>query len=297
MKEALFLYNPQSGRGRIERQLDAILACFARHGYRIEAERIDFTRNPFAGREQLDLAVVAGGDGTVNYVVNRMMERGLNLPLGIIPAGTANDFAGAIGMAKDPLTAAEQIATGTIARLDCGVANDRYFVNIFSFGLFTTTSQRTPDERKHRIGKLAYILEGIKELRRMHAVRLQVRTAEEHFAMDALIVLIFNGETAGGFRLARRSSVEDGLFDCLLMEKRNLLYSSWTMLRYLLGGSPRAVRHLRTAELELHAEVPEPTDADGQQGASFPLTIRCLKGALQIQCPAKPTNPNSDKKQ
>lgn len=295
MKEALFLYNPQSGRGRVERKLEAILDRFAAHDYRMTAEQIDFCRNPFEGRERLDLVVVAGGDGTVNYVVNRMMELGLNLPIGIIPAGTANDFALAIGMAKDPVVAAEQIATGEIARLDCGAVNDRYFVNIFSFGLFTTTSQRTPDERKHRLGKLAYILEGIKELRRMHAVELQVRTSEETFAMDALIVLIFNGETAGGFRLARRSSVEDGLFDCLLLEKRNLFYSCWVMLRYLLGGNPRAVRHLRTAELELHAATPEPTDADGQQGAEFPLTIRCLRGALRIQCPIKRTDKTSDK--
>ncbi len=79
----------------------------------------------------------------------------------MIPAGTANDFAGALGMSREPLEAARQIAAGRIARVDCGCVNDLWFVNIFSFGLFTTTSQRTPDERKHRIGKLAYILEGV----------------------------------------------------------------------------------------------------------------------------------------
>lgn len=114
--------------------------------------------------------VVAGGDGTVNFILNRMKEKGLDITLGVIPAGTANDFAGALGMAKDPVKAAEQIATGEVIRVDCGRVNDIYFVNIFSFGLFTTTSQRTPDEQKHRWGKLAYIAEGIKELRRMHKI-------------------------------------------------------------------------------------------------------------------------------
>jgi YegS/Rv2252/BmrU family lipid kinase len=208
----------------------------------------------------------------------------LDIPIGVIPAGTANDFAGAIGMSKDPLKAAEQIATGEIIRVDCGKVNDIYFVNIFSFGLFTTTSQRTPDEQKHRWGKLAYIAEGIKELRRMRKIPLEIRADGEHFSLDTLIALIFNGETAGGFRLARRSSIQDGHFECLLLEKRNFLHACWTMVRYLLGGDPKAIRHLHVRSLEIHSTVNELTDVDGQRGAEFPLSVHCLEGALRIQC-------------
>ena len=284
MKQALFLYNPQSGTGRIERKVTDIVAIFQQHGYRLEPLRIDFTQNPFVGREEIDLVVVAGGDGTVNFILNRMKEKELDIPIGVIPAGTANDFAGAIGMSKDPLKAAEQIATGEIIRVDCGKVNEIYFVNIFSFGLFTTTSQRTPDEQKHRWGKLAYIAEGIKELRRMRKIPLEIRADGEHFSLDTLIALIFNGETAGGFRLARRSSIQDGHFECLLLEKRNFLHACWTMVRYLLGGDPKAIRHLHVRELEIHSTVNELTDVDGQRGAEFPLSVRCLEGALRIQC-------------
>lgn len=284
MKQALFLYNPQSGTGRIERKVTDIVAIFQQHGYRLEPLRIDFTQNPFAGREEIDLVVVAGGDGTVNFTLNRMKEKELDIPIGVIPAGTANDFAGAIGMSKDPLKAAEQIATGEIIRVDCGKVNEIYFVNIFSFGLFTTTSQRTPDEQKHRWGKLAYIAEGIKELRRMRKIPLEIRADGEHFSLDTLIALIFNGETAGGFRLARRSSIQDGHFECLLLEKRNFLHACWTMVRYLLGGDPKAIRHLHVRSLEIHSTINELTDVDGQRGAEFPLSVHCLEGALRIQC-------------
>lgn len=284
MKQALFLYNPQSGTGRIERKVTDIVDVFQRNGYRLEPLRIDFTQNPFVGREEIDLVVVAGGDGTVNFILNRMKEKELDIPIGVIPAGTANDFAGAIGMSKDPLKAAEQIATGEIIRVDCGKVNEIYFVNIFSFGLFTTTSQRTPDEQKHRWGKLAYIAEGIKELRRMRKIPLEIRADGEHFSLDTLIALIFNGETAGGFRLARRSSIQDGHFECLLLEKRNFLHACWTMVRYLLGGDPKAIRHLHVRSLEIHSTINELTDVDGQRGAEFPLSVRCLEGALRIQC-------------
>lgn len=214
MKSAVFLYNTQSGKCKIGHCTASICTVFRAYGYEIVPQPIDFEANPFDGNEQIDLMVVAGGDGTVNYVVNAMRNKGLDIPLGVIPAGTANDFAGALGMSHKPLEAAKQIASGAIDRVDCGCVNGLYFVNIFSFGIFTTTSQRTPDERKHKIGKLAYIIEGVKEFRAMHAVPLQIVADGQAFDFNSLMVLVFNGETAGGFRLARRSSIKDGLFDC-----------------------------------------------------------------------------------
>ena len=229
--------------------------------------------------------VVAGGDGTVNYAVNAMKRKGLDIPIGVIPAGTANDFAGAVGMSREPLEAARQIASGAVDRVDVGRVNDLYFVNIFSFGIFTTTSQRTPDERKHKIGKLAYIIEGVKEFRTMHAVPLEIEADGERFDLRSLMVLIFNGETAGGFHLARRSSIRDGLLDCILLEKKNILHSTFAMGQYLLGGNPKIVRHLQARRIDIRSTVNEPTDVDGQRGAEFPLHIECLPGGLRVLCP------------
>ena len=285
MKQALFLYNPQSGKGKIEKDSQAIGEMFRQAGYSIVDGPIDFSRNPFNGHETVDLVVVAGGDGSVNFVLNAMKRKGLDIPIGVIPAGTANDFAGALGMSPEPLEAARQIASGVEQRVDCGRVNDLYFVNIFSFGIFTTTSQRTPDERKHRIGRLAYIIEGVKEVTSMHAVPLEIEADGERFDLRSLMVLIFNGETAGGFHLARRSSIRDGLLDCILLEKKNILHSTFAMGQYLLGGNPKIVRHLQARRIDIRSTVNEPTDVDGQRGAEFPLHIECLPGALRVQCP------------
>ena len=287
MKKAVFLYNTQSGKGRIAASVDAICAVFREHGYDIRPQGIDFAKNPFDGNETIDLMVAAGGDGTVNYVVNSMKRKGLDIPVGVVPAGTANDFAGALGMSRTPLEAARQIAGGTEQRVDCGRVNGLYFVNIFSLGLFTTTSQRTPDERKHKIGKLAYIIEGVKEFASMHAVPLELTADGEKSAVDSLIVLIFNGETAGGFRLARRSSLRDGQFDCIVLEKRDIFTTLWTMLRYLAGGNPKRIRQLRARTLDIVSPVDEPTDVDGQKGARFPLHVECLAGELRVVCPSR----------
>lgn len=284
MKSAVFLYNTQSGKGRIECNVETILTVFRAYGYEITPQVIDFAGNPFDGNEQIDLMVVAGGDGTLNFVVNAMKRKGLDIALGIIPAGTANDFAGAVGMSREPLEAARQIASGMIDRVDCGRVNDIYFVNVFSFGIFTTTSQRTSNVIKHRIGKLAYLIEGVKEVSSLHAVPLEVVADGEAFDLRSLMVLVFNGETAGGFPLARRASVKDGMFDCVMLEKKNILISAMAMGRYLLGGKPKIVRHIKARRIDIRSTVNEPTDVDGQKGAEFPLHIECLPGNLRIMC-------------
>lgn len=285
MKTAIFLYNPQSGKGRIAAHVEGICTVFRAYGYDIRPQRVDFAANPFDGNESVSLMVVAGGDGSVNFVLNAMKRKGLDIPVGVIPAGTANDFAGALGMSREPLEAARQIASGVEERVDCGRVNDLYFVNVFSFGIFTTTSQRTPDDRKHRLGKLAYIIEGAREIASIHAVPLELEADGVRFDLRSLMVLVFNGETAGGFRLANTSSVRDGIFDCLLLEKRNFLVSCFAMVRYLCGGHPRSVRHLRAATLQISSPIDEPTDVDGQRGARFPLDVRCLPGLLRVVCP------------
>lgn len=285
MKSAVLLYNPQSGRGKIDFRVEEICTVFRAYGYDIRPQQIDFAANPFDGNETLSLMVVAGGDGTLNFALNAMKRKGLDIPFGVIPAGTANDFAGALGMSRHPLEAARQIAQGVEERVDCGCVNGLYFVNVFSFGIFTTTSQRTPDGIKHRIGKLAYIIEGVKEVSSMHAVPLEIEADGERFDLRSLMVLIFNGETAGGFRLARRASIKDGLLDCILFEKRDPLRSALAMGQYLLGGNPKIVRHLRARQIEIRSTVNEPTDVDGQPGAEFPLHITCQAGGLRMICP------------
>lgn len=282
MQRVLFLYNGNSGRGDILRHKEQICAILSSRGAEVAAEEICFGRNPFDGHDDIDTVVVAGGDGTLNYVVNAMATSGRNLAIGIIPAGTANDFARAVGMSRRVEEAARQIVDGSEHRFDCGKVNDRYFVNILSFGLFTTTSQHTPDNLKHRFGPLAYIHEGLKELREPPRTQLHIKTENEEFDCEVLMSLVFNGLTAGGFPLTRHSDLHDGVFDCLLLRNRNMLRSCTNMVEYLMGLSPHDVIHFKASHIEITSQHNLSTDIDGQAGPSFPLVVECLHDYLRI---------------
>lgn len=288
------MYNPHAGRGRVAAKIDDIISIFALAGYDLQPVKIRFDGNPFEGYEDVDLAVVAGGDGTLNYIVNAMMRRGLHLTLGILPAGTANDFAGALGMSNNLLRAARQIAYGTAEPIDCGRVDQInvpdmtpiYFVNIFSFGIFTTTSQHTPRELKHIMGRAAYMIEGLKELKKLHGIPLTITADGDAFYYPTLMGLVFNGETAGRMPLARMASLRDGVFDCLFLRKRKTAFqSACDMLLYIIGIKTPAVKYLRTSELMLMSPSSEDTDVDGQRGGRFPMRVSCLRGALNIICP------------
>lgn len=282
--KALLLYNVMAGRRTIERRLKEIVEVFARRDIEVRTRRITFGENPFDGEAEVELVVVCGGDGTVNYVVNAMRERGVDVPLGIIPSGTANDLAGALRMPLDAVMAARKIAEGSERRVDCGVVNGRYFVNVLSFGVLTTTSQHTPDGAKRRFGKMAYLWVGMHDLVKMHPISLRVTADGESFESDVLMCLVFNGETAGRFRLARGARLDDGRLDVLLLERRNVMRACGSMIRYLLGGHPEAVRSFTARELSIEALHDEPTDVDGQQGPHFPLRVACEHHALRVRC-------------
>lgn len=279
---ALLIYNPKAGRGTSIKFAKRAVEMFAERGITLETRHLILGKNPFDDALDVELVIVCGGDGSLNYVVNCMRSVGINPALGIVPMGTANDLANALGIPRKPIEAAERILNGTVHKIDCGKANDRYFVNILSFGLFTTASQRTARDAKKRFGKLAYLKPGLDDLKTMHPISVRIKTESEEYEGDILMLLAFNGITAGRMRLTRDSHVDDGVLDVVVLESSTKLRTYGNMLRYLLGGNPEAVRHFRCSQFEVTTRDLSITDVDGERGPSFPLNVSCEAGSLNI---------------
>jgi diacylglycerol kinase family enzyme len=149
--------------------------------------------------------------------------------------------------------------------------------------MFTTTSQRTPDNIKRHLGKAAYIIEGSKELHNRESIPLHIEYDGGSVDVESMITLIFNGETAGKFPLARAASLHDGLLDCVLLRKCNIFSGSVSALKYLLVGNPNDnVMHLRSSKLKITSPLSPLTDMDGQQCVDLPLEVECLKDFLTV---------------
>lgn len=295
-----FIYNPKAGKRSITKAVGGIIELYSAHGYDVVPYLLSFADDSqqkiVEGLDSGDYAyvLVAGGDGTINYVVTALRRFDVDIPIAVLPAGTANDFGLALGMSSFHLRACRQLLDSTEQRVDLGRVNGRLFVNVFSFGLFTNTSQRTPTKLKNIMGKAAYIFEGISELANIHHLQLDVESDGGAFHGSALMMLVFNGRTAGNFPLAKMSQFDDGVFDVLILRGDSPFSTVDAFVRYIdgIGGinPPDDVVHLRCSRLTIQSDIQEPTDVDGQPGVLFPVQAECLHGGLRIMIPNHPVH-------
>ncbi|MCC8062084.1 MAG: YegS/Rv2252/BmrU family lipid kinase [Rikenellaceae bacterium] len=293
MKNVIFLYNPVSGEAQIVAQLDRIAMYYQRAGYvltlfRITRERGLSNLSALIGTLRPDHLLAAGGDGTINRLVNYLRHRDVTIPIAILPMGTANDFAHLIGMPNNLTDACRAILNGKVQYLDMGRVNNRYFINVLSCGLFTEVSQKTPTALKNTFGKLAYYFSSIGELPSFRKMNIEVTADEISFKGSCLLLLVFNGRTAGNFKLARHSSAEDGLLDVLIIKGENIVESIKNVFHFLMkkrdSAYPSDIVYFQTRKLHIENDQPT-TDIDGEKGPDFPLDIECLPGSLPIIVP------------
>ncbi|MBR4017778.1 MAG: diacylglycerol kinase family lipid kinase [Oscillospiraceae bacterium] len=223
MKTMLFILNPMAGTKKANKVLADILAVFNRAGYRVQtyvtAGPQDAISAVKAFAPGMDAVVCCGGDGTLNETLTGMLDAGLIIPIGYIPAGSTNDFANSLGLPSDPLTAARLIAEGTPQQLDVGKFGDRYFSYVASFGAFTRASYATSQNIKNALGHTAYLLGGIQELSQIRKTKVRLELDGEAVEDDYLFGAICNSTSLGGILTLDPHQVDmgDGLFEVLLV--------------------------------------------------------------------------------
>ena len=294
MKKVLFFYNPTSGETAIADALDEVIGIYQSEGLLMVPYRLGFTGRDEEVLRQVDATyhhiLVAGGDGTVNYLVNLMKRAGVDMPLAVLPTGTANDFAHLLGVPDDIPQACRQILNGEVRPVDLGLAGDTWFVNVFSCGLFTEVSQRTPTIMKNTFGKLAYYVGGLNELPKFRKMQIEIESDSGAYRGSSLIFFVFNGQSAGQFHLAYKSEIDDGLLDVLVVKGDNPLETLQTVFHYLSRRKrayPPGVVHMQCRSLRISAQNSETTDIDGQPGPGLPVTIRCMHQAIRVLAPRR----------
>lgn len=296
MEKVKFLYNPDSGDNRIVYMLNNVISIYQEYGYVIVPHILTFNKkdDEFLSDEpeKYHHVLIAGGDGTINYVVNILKDNDINTPIAVLPTGTANDFAKLLNIPSDIDTACRKILSGEFRDVDLGQANGRYFVNVFSSGLFTDISQKTPTIMKNTFGKLAYYFSSLGELPNFRKIHLRVTAdGKEIYDGSSLIFFVFNGKTAGNLRLAYLSDIEDGLLDILIVRAENINGAIKTVFHYMSRNTrrkyPKDIIHVQGKEIEITSQDAETTDIDGQPGPSFPVRMTCHEKSLKILCPKK----------
>ena len=292
MRKIKLIYNSGAGQSKFKYFLDIILEKFMENNCDVSVFRIDKKTNLYeylkdSEKEDIYAIVVAGGDGTINRVVNVMLKNNINVPLGIIPAGTSNDFARHIKMPNNFSECIDKILAGNIQSVDVGKANDKYFINICSAGLFTNAPRNTDTKLKNVIGKLSYFVTAAKQAIIFRPFTARIETDTQSIIEQINLFLVFNGNSAGGIDLTQsQSSIQDGLLDVVIIKKCKLSEASVILGKILAGTflEDKNVIYLKEKSLKIYrvkGKCDEP-DVDGEPGLKFPLEITCIKKGLKM---------------
>jgi diacylglycerol kinase (ATP) len=296
MKKLLFIFNPVAGKGQLRSLIPEILDRFAKVGWLTTVwptqSREDATHMARIMGGNYDRVVCAGGDGTLSEVVAGLISLEHPPTLGYIPTGSTNDFSRSLGLPKDILAAVDLAAEGSVLPCDLGRFNEKPFVYVAAFGAFADVSYATPQEMKHALGHLAYLLEGVKSLGSLRDIPLSITHDGGTLAGEFIFGMVGNTTSVGGILNLPASHVQldDGLFEALLIRRPVTPQDRQSILRFLMQPfteSDGAVYLLHTSHLEVVSDTPIDWSLDGEFGGTIAhAVIENQQKALPIVRPS-----------
>jgi len=217
---------------------------------------------------KVDLLIAAGGDGTVNEVVHGLMDlpEAARPSLGIVPLGTANDFAIGCGIPADPAKALALSMKGEGAQIDVGKANDHWFINAASSGFGAEITATTSPDLKRLLGPAAYTMMGAILAINLHHYQGRLILPGREITGSSPVAIVGNGrQTGGGLQVAPRAYIDDGLLDVLVIRQISptVLLAAARELQQLPPDG-EYISYWQTPWLEVHSEEEIPVNLDGE---------------------------------
>jgi diacylglycerol kinase (ATP) len=292
VQKFILVYNPISGDASFRFKLDAVIEAFQKKGcviipYRIINEREEDDFVALTREVAADGIIVSGGDGTIHKLINNMLVQEIDLPLGIIPSGTSNDFAAYLQLDKNIDTCVDIITAGQSKTFDVGKVNDKYFFNVASAGLMTSVAHNADSMLKNTLGKIAYYLKGLGELPNFKALRMRIIADHQVIEEDIFLFLVMNSGTVGGFpNLVPHARIDDGKLDLLIVNKCNLPELMSLFISFLKGihCNSKYVTYLQAENIYIECVEPLESDLDGELGPTLPLTIEIVPKKIRVFC-------------
>jgi YegS/Rv2252/BmrU family lipid kinase len=232
---------------------------------------------------QIDLVIIGGGDGTLNQVVDSLVE--MNLPLGILPLGTANDLARTLKLPLSIPEACKVIANGHLKYIDLGWVNGKHFFNVASIGLSVDITEKLTKGFKRRWGVLAYGLTALQTLRETRPFKATLQLGEETFRVKTIQIAVGNGRYyGGGMAIAKNATIDDQQLDIYSLELKHwwqIFPLIWTFHKGEQGRFPW-VRCLIGQAVTVNTRTPQLINTDGEILTETPAEFRVIPRALGV---------------
>lgn len=295
-KRARLIYNPSSGQEIMKKNVGEVLNILEGFGFEASAfqttPEADSAKNEAkrAAQAGFDLVIAAGGDGTINEVVNGIAPLDKRPQMAIIPTGTTNDLARALKIPRGkPIEAAKIIGKQQTIKMDIGRAHgDNYFINIAAAGSLTELTYNVSSQLKTMLGYLAYLVKGAELLPRIKTVPVKITHDQGVFDGEASMIFAAITNSVGGFEtIAPDAKLDDGMFTLIIVKTANLIGISHLVRKLLQGGKhiddPR-IDYIKTSKIVIEPQSDERMmiNLDGEYGGDAPITLENLKNHIEF---------------
>jgi len=286
-----FIVNPTAGKGKGKIVAEEIYLYMKELSIPYEV-KLTTRRNEAeilaqrAAEEGFKKIVAVGGDGTIYEVLNGII--GADVLLGVIPAGTGNDFVRTVGIGKNIGQALHTVVYGKDKFIDCGKANGRYFINVAGVGFDTEILKEVESIKKFLTGKWAYLAGTLKTLLYYKNKSIKISIDGQEYNKEILLAAFANGKFyGGGMKIAPAASIQDGCFDIIIIHK----ISKWKILR--LFPTIFSGQHIHVKEVSLYqgkkitlsCDYPIPVNLDGDLVGDTPLILEIIPNAVRVLVP------------
>lgn len=297
-KRARLIYNPVSGHEQNIRNVASILDILEQAGY--EASAFRTTAEPFSaqkeanrvGKDGFELIVGAGGDGTINEIVNGIAPLDHRPQMAVIPSGTTNDFARALKIPRDDLVAAAKLVLqGKTRKMDIGKAGDKYFMNIAASGSLTELTYGVPSEWKSILGYTAYLLKGAEMFPKISNNKMRLTYDKGVYEGDLSMFFLGMTNSIGGWeQVMPDAQLSDGLFQLIVVKISNPIDILRLMAMAINGNhvkDPNIIyTKTRSLKVELldtsHSKKKIAVNLDGDIGGYLPMSFTNLQQHIEF---------------
>ena len=296
-RSACLIFNPVAGQGDSDKDL-ATIKSILEPKFDLD---IQFTTKEISGGElarqaveqNAEIILASGGDGTVSAVAEALINT--DIPLGAISRGTANAFANALGIPDTIEAACQAIVDGVTKKVDAATCNDKPMILLAGIGFEAETVEDADREAKDRLGMLAYVLSGIKQLREMAQFTAEIETPEKVITVDAGAVTIANAAPPTSVLAQGTSGVifDDGLLDITILAPQTVAGAIATSIQLLQSAANEetvereGVGYLRSKWVKVTTDPPQKVVLDGELIGETPIEIRCIPGGLTVFVPSE----------
>jgi len=287
----IILLNPTAKRGKARRLLKRALQVFRWQNVHFDVRESQSSQHLMelareAREEEPDLIVSAGGDGTHHYVINGLHKS--EIPLGLLPMGTGNDYARGVGMPKDVGAAAAALLTGHVREIDLAQSGAGMYGCIAGVGFDSIVTGYANKHARWLSGSLAYIWSLLCCMREYRPQQLEIIADDASYSGNVLFAVVGNNSSyGGGIRLAPRAKLDDGLLDvCIVPFISRLELLCWVPRAYRGEhlNHPR-IKYLQARKITLRAASRMELFGDGEFLQELPATIEVAPRALRVLAP------------